>query len=145
MDKKIIYKNMLLPLDGSKEAESRVDEAISLVKLTDGLLTFLHVVEVFPFREQEKEKEFNALKAPGEEYLNKIKARAEGEGVRANAVVVPGKPAEEICKYATRDDVDIVLVSPHGAGGILGWALGSVADKVARHSPKPVLVIRRSS
>jgi len=52
MGKNIIYKNMLLPLDGSKEAEEKIDEAISLVKLTNGELILLHVVELFPFRGQ---------------------------------------------------------------------------------------------
>ena len=145
MENKVIYKNMLLPLDGSKEAEERVDEAVSLVKLTHGDLILLHVVELFPFRGQDRAAEFSLLKGPREEYLNKVKARVEAEGVKVKTVVVSGKPAEEICRYAARDEVDIVLVSPHGAGGILGWAMGSVADKVARHSPKPVLVIRRST
>jgi nucleotide-binding universal stress UspA family protein len=144
MGKDIIYKNMLLPLDGSKEAEEKLDEAISLIKLTGGELILLHVVELFPFRGQDQEAEYNHIKGPREEYLNKIKARVEGEGLKVRAVVLPGKPAEEICRYAAKDEVDIVLVSPHGVGGIVGWALGSVADKVARHCPKPVLVIRRS-
>ncbi len=142
MKEKIFYKNMLLPLDGSKEAEKRLDEALGLVKLTKGELILLHVVELFPFRGQDIEAEFNHLKGPREEYLNKVKSKVEAEGVRVKTVVIPGKPADEICRYAARDEVDIVLVSPTGAGGLLGWALGSVADKVARHSPKPVLVIR---
>ena len=59
-------------------------------------------------------------------------------------VIREGKPASEICKYASRDDIDVVLLSPQGPGGIVGWALGSVSDKVTRHSTKPVLVIRPS-
>ena len=146
MPEKIIYKNMLLPLDGSEEAEARLDEAINLVKLTQGELILLHVVELLSFREGDKEIEFNHLKDRREAYLNKIKTRVESEGIKTRAVVMPGKPSEEICRYAAREEVDIVLVSPHGAGGIIsGWALGSVADKVARHSPKPVLVLRRPS
>jgi len=143
MGEKIFYKNMLLPLDGSKEAEKRLDEAMGLVKLTQGELILLHVVELFPFRGQDLEAEFSHLKGPREEYLEKVKAKVEAEGVKVKTAVIPGKPADEICRYAARDEVDIVLVSPIGASGILGWALGSVADKVARHSPKPVLLIRR--
>ena len=143
MPRKIIYKNMLLPLDGSEEAEKRVNEAVSLVKLTGGELILLHVVELFPFRGQDRAAEFNYLKTPREEYLNKVKTAVEAEGVKVKTVIIPGKPAEEICKYAARNDVDIVLVSPSGIGGIVGWALGSVADKVARHCPKPVLLIKR--
>ena len=145
MNEQLFFKNVLLPLDGSKEAEQRLEETISLVKSTKGELILLHVIELFALWGQDRGIEFNNLEHQRNEYLNKIKARVEAEGVKVKAVIISGKPAEEICKYAARDEVDIVLVSPHGAGGILGWAIGSVADKVARHSPKPVLVMRRSS
>jgi len=144
MPRRMIYKNMLLPLDGSEEAEKRVDEAASLVKLTNGELILFRVVDVSPFRGQDIDEEFRIRKGRYEKYLNGIKTRIESEGVRVKIVIVPGKPADEICKYAARDEVDIVLVSPHGAGGILGMTLGSVAYKVARQSSKPVLVIRHA-
>ena len=108
-------------------------------------MTLLHVVDVTPFRGQDIDEEYRIRKDRFEKYLIGIKSRAESEGVNVKIVSKAGKPAEEICKYAAREDVDIVLVSPHGAGGILGWSIGSVADKVARHSPKPVLVVRRQS
>jgi nucleotide-binding universal stress UspA family protein len=145
MNEQLFFKNVLLPLDGSEEAEQRLEEAMSLVKVTNGELILLHVIEPFASWGQDIGNEFSNSKHQRNEYLNKIKARVEAEGVSVKAVLIPGRPAEEICKYAVRDEVDIVLVSPHGASGILGWAIGSVADKVARHSPKPVLVMRRSS
>ncbi|SPD72100.1 hypothetical protein PITCH_A1160004 [uncultured Desulfobacterium sp.] len=74
------------------------------------------------FRGQDRVAEFNYLKTPREEYLNKVKAAVEAEGVTARTVIIPGKPTDEICKYAARSDVDIVLVSPSGVGGIVGWA-----------------------
>ena len=144
MNENVFFKNLLLPLDGSKEAEQRLEGAISLVKLTKGELILLHVIETMSLGRKNREDEFNDLKLSSEKYLNKIKARVESEGVKVKAVIVRGRPAEEICKYAARDEVEIVLVSPHGAGGLLDWAIGSVADKVTRHSPKPVLVMRRS-
>ena len=144
MNENIFFKNVLLPLDGSKEAEQRLEGAISLVKSTKGELILLHVIETVSIGRQNRENEFDSLKRSSEKYLNKIKARVESEGVKVKAVIVRGSPAKEICKYAARDEVEIVLVSPHGTGGILDWAIGSVADKVTRHSPKPVLVMRRS-
>ena len=135
---------MLLTLDGSREAEKRVDDAVSLMKLTKGELILLHVIELTPLLAKDKAADFRTLSEKAEEYLNDIKTTVESEGVKVKAVIKEGKAASEICDYAKRDDVDIVLMSPHGAGGILAWAIGSVADKVARHSPKPVLVIRAS-
>ncbi|UCF86357.1 MAG: universal stress protein [Desulfobacteraceae bacterium] len=54
-----------------------------------------------------------------------------------------GKPAREICDYADRNDIDLVVMTSHGFGRALQWALGSVADKVVRHCPKPVLVVKQ--
>jgi len=144
MPRRMVYKNMLLPLDGSKEAEKRIAEAVSLIKLTEGELILLHVIELTPFLPRDREAEYRMLKEKAEEYLNEIKTKVESEGVKVRVVIKEGKPASEICDYAERDDVDVVLVSPYGWSGIVAMALGSVADKVVRNSPKPVLVIRQS-
>ena len=58
MSKKSIYQNMLLPLDGSKEAEKRVDEAISLMKLTKGELILVQAVDVVHVLGQGIEEEY---------------------------------------------------------------------------------------
>ena len=142
MSKKSIYQNMLLPLDGSKEAEERVDEALSLMKLTEGELTLFHVVDVVPLWGHGIEEDYEFRKDRFEKYISGIKSRVESQGINVKVVTTVGKPADEICKYAAREEVDIVLVSPHGAGGVFNWAVGSVAAKVARQSPKPVLIIR---
>lgn len=143
MSEKNIYQNVLLPLDGSKEAEERVDEAIKFMKLTKGELTLFHAVDVVPMWGHGIEEDYQFRKDRFEKHVSGIKSRIESEGIQVNVVTKPGKPADEICKYAASENVDVVLVSPQGAGGVFGWILGSVAAKVARHSPKPVLVIRR--
>lgn len=145
MNEKSFYQNMLLPLDGSKEAEERVDEAINLMKLTKGELILFHVVDVVPLWGHGIEDDYEFRKERFEKYVGEIKSRVESEGVNVKVVTTAGKPADEICKYAASEEVDIVLVSPHGAGGVFGWTVGSVAAKVARRSPKPVLVIGRQN
>ncbi len=47
MGKKVIYQDMMLPLDGSKEAEKSLDDVIPLLKATKGELLLLHVIELF--------------------------------------------------------------------------------------------------
>ena len=145
MGEKNIYQNVLLPLDGSKEAEERVDEAIKFMKLTKGELTLFHAVDVVPMWGHGIEEDYQFRKDRFEKHVSGIKSRIESEGVNVKVVTTAGKPADEICKYAATEDVDVVLVSPQGAGGVVGWVLGSVAARVARHSPKPVLVIRRQN
>ena len=143
MTKESVYQNILLPLDGSEEVEKKVDEAIGLMKLTKGKLTLFHVVDLVPLWGHGLEEDYQFRKDRFEKSVSGIKSRVESNGVEVNVVTTVGKPADEICKYAASEDVDIVLVSPKGTQGVFGWVLGSVAAKVARHSPKPVLVIRR--
>jgi nucleotide-binding universal stress UspA family protein len=143
MSKESFYQNILLPLEFSKEVEKRVDEAVRLMKLSKGVLTLLHVVDLVPLWGHGIEEEYQFRKDRFEKSVRGIKTRFESNGVKVNVVVTTGKPADEICKYAASEDVDIVLVSPNGTQSVFGWVLGSVAAKVTRHSPKPVLVIRR--
>ena len=53
-----------------------------------------------------------------------------------------GDPAEKILEVCLRHDIDLIAMSTHGRSGIGRWLLGSIADKVVRHSEKPVLLLR---
>ncbi len=56
--------------------------------------------------------------------------------------VQTGSPAERIIDYARENDIDLIALSTHGRLGIGRWVFGSIADKVAHASHKPVLLIR---
>jgi nucleotide-binding universal stress UspA family protein len=58
-------------------------------------------------------------------------------------LVRDASPAESIIDAATAEVVDLIVMSTHGRGGLARWTFGSVADKVARHSPCPVLLVRQ--
>ena len=140
-----MYDRILLPLDGSKIAEKKIDEAIKVAKLTKGTLILFRILELTPMLPRDKEAEYRLLREQAEEYLSEVRSRIEAEGVKVETVIKPGKAAVEICKYAERDDVALVILGTHGMGGIVNWAIGSVTDKVVRHSPKPVLVLRSAA
>jgi nucleotide-binding universal stress UspA family protein len=53
-----------------------------------------------------------------------------------------GEPGEEICRAATTQAADVIVVGSHGVGGIRRALLGSVSDHVVRFAPCPVLVVR---
>ena len=140
-----MYKNILLPLDGSKIADEVIPAAISLAKSFDAIITLIQVVEVIPVLKEARELESKFLREQAGEYLNRIKGRIEKEGIPAQVAILTGKPEVEILNYAERLDVDLILISTHGLGDLGRWALGSVSDKVVRHSPKPVLLLRSFS
>jgi nucleotide-binding universal stress UspA family protein len=69
--------------------------------------------------------------------------RARDEGVDiANTRVEQGDPARTIVEIAEREDYDLVAMGTHGRSGFAHLLLGSVAEKVVRRSPKPVLTVR---
>lgn len=56
-------------------------------------------------------------------------------------VVVEGNPASEVVRVATERKVDLIVLGSHGRGGISRAILGSVADKVMRTAPCPVMIV----
>ena len=55
-----------------------------------------------------------------------------------------GSAAPEIVRFATDRDIDMIVVGTHGRGGLAHVLLGSVAEKVVRKAPCPVLTVRTS-
>ena len=62
--------------------------------------------------------------------------------VEVESVIRQGIPVAEIIGFSERNDVDLIVMGTHGRTGIPGFLLGSVAEKVVRHSKKSVLVVR---
>lgn len=136
--------NVLLPLDGSPRAGRMIGEAIRMAKIVGKEFTFflMQVMEITPLLPRAQEAEGRILKERGLEYLSTARKKVEKEGIKTELVIKDGNPAIEICDYAERNNIDLVIMASHGFGGALRWALGSVTDKVVRHCSIPVLVIK---
>jgi len=137
-----MYKNILLPLDGSTLAEQSISPTIELAKIFGSKIILLQIGEVFPLLKEDRDAEEKLMKERAGNYLDPIKKKLEEEGLSVDIAIKTGKADLEICLFAGRYDIDLVVMSTHGLGGITRWALGSVSDKVVRHSPKPVLLLR---
>ena len=75
------------------------------------------------------------------EYLHRVGDRLHGEGVATSEEqLFHGNPAAAIVDLAHETPDSVVAMTTHGRSGIGRWVLGSVADKVARHSGQPVLL-----
>ena len=140
-----MYKNILVLLDSSEIAEHSVSTAIRLARVFDGKITLLQIIEILPILQSDRKLEERALDNQAKSYLASIKERIEKEGISAKIVIKQGKPDKVICEYTKSQDIDLVIMTSHGLGGITRWALGSVSDKVLRHSAKPVLLLRQPS
>ena len=66
-------------------------------------------------------------------------------GIKVSAAVREGKPHEEICEAAKAMGADLIVLTTHGYTGLKHVWLGSTAERVVRHAPCPVLVVRELS
>jgi nucleotide-binding universal stress UspA family protein len=144
-----MYKKIVAPLDGSKFSECSLDHVTAIAKgcqVNDVVL--LHVVEPSTrytgytgVSQETLDEIWKQFRAQTKEYLGKVADSLKKKGINARPVIVEGKPADEILNYADKEKADLIIMSTHGNSGLTRWAFGSVADRVVRHSPVPVLVI----
>jgi nucleotide-binding universal stress UspA family protein len=145
-------ERILVPLDGSPASENALEMAATLAEKFNSLIILLYVVELpalaLPAIHMEEPptwavevREYTDQK--GREYLAAHQEKLQARGYRVETLLREMSPAEQILETMTSHDIDMVIMSTHGRGGLARWALGSVADKVVRHSPCPVLLIRQ--
>ena len=144
-----MYSKVLAPLDGSELAECTLEHVKAISKgcgTQDVIL--LSVIEpippsfVLPGVGREVLPAEKKIRSAVEAYLSKMAASLKKEGIAARGVVISDQSAAEgILDYAKDNKVDLIVISTHGKSGPSRWLLGSVADKVARHSEVPLLVI----
>lgn len=146
-----MYQRIMVPLDGSDLAECVLPhvEAISKGCLVKEVV-FLRVLETahywnYPLltlpddviRQIESER-----KAAAEKYLSQLVERARYDGVNVHWEIIEGVVADSIADYATKNEVDLIIIATHGRSGISRWVLGGVADRILRSACVPVLMVR---
>lgn len=143
-----MYKRILLPLDGSKLAEAALPHAVHLARQFDSQLVLLRVV-VSPYAIVAPDlvlagtdPDLRELSTHAEQYLKGIGAQIAGQGIDVRTVVSEGPVAEAIIDHALALDVDLIVMSTHGRGGVSRWVYGSVAERVLQGAACPVLLIR---
>jgi nucleotide-binding universal stress UspA family protein len=138
---------LLVPLDGSAAAETAVWHAAGLVgALADGLL-LLQVLETPPLPSEtiSRDLDWRLLHAESAAYLRSVAERLTEIGVDAEVAVEIGPAAEQIVRYARRDDVALVVMAAHGRGEANAFAFGGTTHKVLSLAPASVMVVRRGA
>ncbi len=138
---------MLVPLDGSKLAEVVLVYAKELVGRLDLDVTFLYVCsleerEPAPMHRAYVEGVAEIVRRQSKEVQGKAVIETGGSAIEAQGVLAVGNPAEEIIRYAYKNNIELIMMATHGRSGIGRWAMGSVADKVLRVSKIPVWLVR---
>jgi universal stress protein A len=98
-------------------------------------------MEVGDFLEQTYQK----LTDEAYEQIKSIEIELKEAGFDTKTIVERGDPYSKILEVAKKEDVSIIILGSHGRSNLSSVLLGSVSDHIIRHSPKPVLVIKRDS
>lgn len=140
-----MYSHLLVPTDGSKQAEAAADRAIRLAKEFDATLSVLAVIESGPLGSiklpgQDRSPE-TSLTDAAESFVDTIVSRAIDQEIAASATIRQGLPVSEICGYAEEESVDLIVMGSRGSGGFDRMLLGSVAEGVSRYGEVDVLLV----
>jgi nucleotide-binding universal stress UspA family protein len=139
-----MFESILLPTDGSQDMTPVVDQTLELASLCDAEIHVLHVVDQRAYlsvpddaRAQVRE----TLEQDGHSFTKSVAERALEAGLAVVRELRWGDPAPAILSYAVENDIDVIVMGTHGRTGYERYLLGSVAEKVVRIAPIPVLTI----
>ena len=133
---------ILVPLDGSGCAEMILPKLEKLATELKASIALLRVAyaHIFPGADP-TDAEVKVVRE-AEEYLRGIENRLNAKGFKVDSHVRYGNDAEEILDHAAQKDIDLIAMTTHGRSGVKRFLIGSVAEKILRHSPKPVFLVR---
>ena len=141
-----MYKRILLPLDGSPLAERALPHAIAQARHSQAELILLRVIgpltHVRGLSLAAHERVRQQATTWAREYLARIAADVQQQGIPGRAVIVDGRPHVEIAQFAETNWADLIVMSTRGHSGLSRWLMGSVADRVVRGATVPVLLVR---
>lgn len=142
----ISLKRILVPTDFSECSDAALKYARAFTEAFGGTLHLLHVVQD-PYTQPWAAE---AFPAPLAEMLTQWQEQARQrlvallpEAERQATVIATaiGSPFYEIVRYASEQDIDLIVIGTHGRGPFGHMLLGSVAEKVVRKAPCPVLTV----
>jgi nucleotide-binding universal stress UspA family protein len=135
---------ILVPLDGSKCAETIIPRVEELVTSKKTGICLLRVVFASTFPGVDPAEAQVKVVREAEDYLKGLENDLRAKGLDVDTHVRYGNDAKEIVDHAAQKEIDLVAMSTHGRSGVKRFFLGSVAEKVLRHAPKPVYLVRCS-
>lgn len=143
----VMFKKILVPLDGSELSTKILPEVRELAKCMGAQLTLLHVCHFSLTADKESLPPAMEQKAEADEakecavFMGTIAQEIESQGIEVTFACVQGSPAREIIAYAHDNKYDLIAMATHGKGEV-AWILGSTAEKVVTHATIPTLLYR---
>jgi universal stress protein A len=138
---------ILVPLDFSDCSRKALHYGLRFAEQFHSRLILAHVVESYPVdyvlglqsARDSNQWRFDQARA---ELKRMCQSFAGPRTVCAEQIVLFGKPFQQICEAAKEQSIDLIIIATHGRTGLQRLQLGSTAERVVRHAPCPVLVVR---
>jgi nucleotide-binding universal stress UspA family protein len=142
------FKKILVPVDFSQCSCDAFAYGLSIARQYHAKIILLHVVDfrtyesIFHIHMVPQEQAFETLKKIAIKKLAEMMADFDTKDIDIDERVVEGHPFIEIVRTAAHDEVDLVVIGTHGRSGLDHILFGSVAEKVVRKAPCPVLAVK---
>ena len=137
-----MYKHIAVAVDGSENSMRAVNQAIDLAKASEGAqVDILSVIAIDVYSDMV----YDPVKAHGEaqtELVQPALGAFAQAGITPELVLLHGRPADEIVRYANKNGVDLIVIGSRGLNALQEFAIGSVSHKVIKHSTCPTLVVK---
>lgn len=152
---------ILVPTDFSKGSQAALEHATALAKLAKARIVVLHVIEAISYTMKESllmvdahamVKSMTASPQLLDVYplveravkpaLDQLVEQLQKADVAATCCILEGTAYEQIVTHATNVEADLIVMGTHGRRGVNHVFMGSVAERVVRMAPCPVLTVR---
>lgn len=137
-------QHILVPLDFSAEAEYALQCAVGLAQPLQARLTLLHVIYLPVTTEVNLSAYLADMEAGVQQEMEAYCERVQAAGLVVDTAIVRGTPFREIVETAKTQQVDLIVMGTHGRTGMQHLLIGSVAERVVRLAPCPVMVTRET-
>jgi len=141
----LIPQHILVPHDFSETADHALLFALDLAERLGARVTVMHAYEIdygFPESTIASVDLLAQIRTAAGTALEAVVARARKRGVPVEGLLQQGAPWREVNAVAADKKADLVIMGTHGRRGVARALLGSVAEKVVRTAPCPVLTVR---
>ncbi len=143
---------ILLATDGSESSLNAASFVADLFGKNGGLITVIHVFSMptIPAATTyapaagsiDWDQVVAEMERASRDVLTKTAAVLADRGITAQTVLLRGRPADEICKYAENGDYDLIVVASRGQSTLKQVLLGSVSEGVSHNCKKAVLIVK---
>ena len=144
----MMFKNILVPIDGSDSAWSALRYARVLGEKFNSTITVIHVIPplygVQPLNDSALYGTYNIreVEAIGQRLLDTAKDKLSGYPNPIKTILDFGSPSNRILTIAHKDQYDTIIIGSRGLSGVGEFFLGSVSTNVVQHAMIPVVVVK---